>query len=77
MCIRDRVDNGLFRDNNVDSEEFKWTKRFTFLNNRNPMEEFGWAKHLTRTYTKATDQLDHYIMKNTLLENVWNRYGTL
>lgn len=34
-------------------------------------------KHITERYASTTDEIEQYMLKNDLVEHVWNRQGLL
>lgn len=69
------IERGMFLDENGNEKPFTWKTRENLTNSGVVVSEFDWAKQLALRYSVTTDELEHYALKNDLVEHVWNRYG--
>lgn len=65
------TENGLFVHECGNEEPFRWRKREQ-ANKRNEKSDIAWERRLHMRENEITDKMDHFSLKNDLVEHLWD-----
>lgn len=70
------VEQGCLLDENGNEKEFKWLSREEVGEEKGRLvTDFEWATQLAGRQRQITDEVNHYSLKQDLIEHIWNRHG--